>query len=306
MKKNLEILVAALILLNVFTLFKLNSIQNSMNNNYNEIRHAVENTNNMVSNFTSNVNSLIEKQSSIIDSYEITFGEKLNENLTVPVKILVIPKEYTEGTEVSLVINDKKLPLEKDGTSFAGTVDINIFEEFKPLIVIEQDEVQKTESIEEYYDIQQKYLMQINGGYNGSESYRSGKYILSGRIDLHVFSQRDNFPEGIDIVYDVNEETVKVQNVKAIEVEKPDDSTYLAYIDLNEQIDLVANDKLTIYAVIKDKIGLNYKYVFKLAEIDSNGNPVHNTPEWTIGTTVEISDKDGNVLYTPDYLKSKY
>ena len=276
-----------------------------MDNNYNEIRYAVENTNNMVSNFTSNVSSIIEKQSSIIDSYEITFGEKLNEDLTVPVKILVIPKEYKDGMKVSLVINDKKISLERDGTSFSVTVDINIFEAFKPLVVIEQDEVQKTESIEEYYDIQQKYMLQINGGYNGSESYRSGKYIFNGRIDLHVFSQQDNFPEGIDIVYDVNGETVKVQNVKAIEVEKPDNSTYLAYIDINEQIDLVANDKLTIYAVIKDNLGLNYKYVFKFSEIDSNGNPLHRIPEWKIGTIVEISDKDGNVLYTPEFLKNK-
>jgi hypothetical protein len=306
MKKNLEILIAALILLNVFTLFKLNIIQNSLDNNYDDLRYTIENTRNQVSNFTSNINSLIEKQASIIDSYLVTFGEKLNADLTVPVKLSVIPKEYTEGTNVSLLVNDKKIVMERDGTTFSGSVDINIFEAFKPIILIEQDGVQKTESIDEYYDLQQKYILNINGGYNGPESYRSGKYIFNGNIDLQVVSQQENFIEDVKIIYDVNGITVKEQNAEVSKNDYPDGFSNFVNIDINELIDLKSNDKLTIYAVIKDNFGLNYKYVFKYIELDSNGDPQRRTAEWTFGTIVEISDKDNNVLYIPDYLKNKY
>lgn len=304
MKKNLEILIAALILLNVFTLFKLNSIQNLLDN---EIRYAIEDTEREVSNFTSNINSLIEKQTSIIDSYEVTFGDKLNPDLTAPVKLSVVPKEYTDGTNVSLLFNDKNIAMEKDGAAFSGTVDINIFEAFKPIVVIEQNGVQRTESIDEYYDLQHKYILNINGGYNGKESYRSDKYIFNGNIDLQIVSQQGRLTEDVKIIYDVNGKTVKEQNAElSSENDKPDIFSNFVNIDINEQIDLKSNDKLTIYAVVKDNLGLNYKYVFKYIEIDSDGNPLRRIAEWTIGTIVEISDKNGNVLYTPDYLKNKY
>ncbi len=306
MKKNSEVLIAALILLNIFTLFKLNSIQNSLDNNYREIRYTVEDTRNKVSSFTSDINSLIEKQASIIDSYEVTFGDKLNSDLTVTVKLSVVPKEYTDETNLSLLFNDKNITMEKNGAAFSGAVDVNIFEEFKPMIVIEQDGVKKTESIDEYYD-QHKYILDIDGRYNGKESYRSGKYIFfDGNIDIQVVSPQGNLPEDVKIIYDVNGKTVKEQDAEAFE-NNYDNISNIFNIDIkNEQFDLNANDKLTMYAVVKDNFGLNYKYVFKYIEIDSEGNPLRLIAEWTTGTIVEISDNEGNILYIPDYLKNKY
>lgn len=304
MKRNFEIIIVALVLLNIFTILKLNRMQNSFDNKYNHLINAVEGTNSIVSGITSNVNAILEKQGSILDSYEITFGDKLNSDLTVPVKVSITPKEYSEGLNASLVINEEGILMQKSGASFIATVNLNIFKSLQPKVILEQNGVQKIESIDEYYgDIQQKYLLQINGGYSGTESYSNGKYSLDGNIELDIYSQQNNVPEKISIIYDVNGKIVKEQQVEVSEMNNVDFVTNFINIDLNEIIDLKVNESLTVYAIIKDNYKLTYKYISKVIEIDSNGNTVHKVPEYTTGSVIEITDKDGNVLYVPKYLQ---
>lgn len=154
-----------------------------------------------------------------------------------------------------------------------------------------------------YGDVQQKYLLQIHGGYSGTESYHNGKYSLDGNIELEVYSQQNNVPEKISIIYDVNGKTVKEQQVEVTEMNNLDVVTNFINIALNEIIDLGANQNLTVYAIIKDNYGLTYKYISKFIEIDSDGNTVHNVPEYTTGTVIEITDKDGKIFYVPKYLQ---
>lgn len=303
MKRKLEIAVTALVLLNIFTLFKLNSIQSSIDNNYVHLRSAVESTNSIINDMTSNINSILDKQDSILASYEITFGDKLNSDLTIPIKISITPKEYTEGLNASLIINEESVSMQKNASSFITTVNFNIFEAFQPKIVLEQNGVQKIESFDEHYDeMYQKYILQIHGGYSGSESYRNGKYSLDGQMDLGVFSGQTNEPEKISVIYDVNGKTVKEQQVEVPEMNNLEYVTNIN-VELKELIDLAANDKLSVYAIINDDFGITYKYLFKFIELDGEGNKVNRVPEYTTGTVVEISDKNGNTLYIPEYLQ---
>ncbi|GEM_PF-661472 len=303
MKRKFEVIIIALVLLNIYTLFKLNSIQNSIDNKYAHLRNAVESTNGEISGITSNINSILEKQGSILDSYEITFGDKLNSDLTVPVKISVTPKEYTEGLNASLIINEESVSMQKNVASFIATVNLNIFEAFQPKIILEQNGVQKIESIDEYYgEMYRRYLLQIRGDYSGTESYRNGKYSLNGQIELGISSGQDNVPEKISVIYDVNGKTVKEQQVEVPEMNKTENATNFINVKFNELIDLGVNEKLSLYAVISDNYGITYNYLSKVIEIDDEGNTVYNMPEYTAGTVVEISDKNGNTLYIPEYL----
>jgi hypothetical protein len=63
---------------------------------------------------------------------------------------------------------------------------------------------------------------------------------------------------------------------------------------------LSANEVLTVYANIQDKYGINYKYVVLRNEVDKNGEPVYNSPEWANGSIVEIT-RNGKVLNVPNY-----
>lgn len=303
MKKNLEIAVAALVVLNIFTLFKLYGIENSIDMSFNNLRSSIYGVESRISGITSDIYSALEKQGSILDSYEVVLGDKLNEDLTVPVKVTITSKEYSEGLSASILTADKEISMLRKGTSFAAEFNINIFGELQLKAVLDQGGVKKTESLERYYDMRDKFILQIDGSYFGHGSYNSGKYKMNGEVELRISSNENNAPEKAYIVYELNGEKIKEQQTDIPFTENNDYITRFISSGVNEEFELKPNDKLMIYAYIEDSYGINYKYIVQLNEINSSNEKVNIMPEWTNGTVVEIKDNNGNVLYEFEYMR---
>jgi hypothetical protein len=302
MKKYSNYIITALLIINIFCLLKINNLENSMDNYYQQIVSGINRNSNEISNIYSNINSILEKQVSLLDSYEIEFGDSLDkDNLTVPVKFNIVPKECSEGLTVNIQLNDESIMLNKKGTSFEKTVDIDIFDTFQPKVVISQDGIQKTESIEEYYDLYNKFLLQLEGHYNGGIQYSNGKNIYKdGSIDLRITNTNYTMPEKVSIVYDINGSTLREDEVDVSEFSNESYATNFITTDVIDEVELSANEILTVYANIQDKYGINYKYVVLRDEVDKNGEPVFNSPEWANGGVVEIT-RNGKVLNVPNY-----
>ncbi|MDF2505080.1 hypothetical protein [Clostridium sp.] len=302
MKKYSNYIIIALLIINMFCLLKINNLESSMDNYYQQIVSGINRNNNEISNIYSNINSILEKQGSLLDSYEIEFGDSLDkDSLTVPVKFTVVPKEYSEGLTANIQLNDESIKLNKKGTSFETTIDIDIFETFQPKVVISQNGIQKTESIDEYYDLYNKFLLQLEGHYNGSIQYSNGKHIYKGgNIELRISNTNDTMPEKVSIVYDINGSTLREDEVDISEFSNESYATNFITTDIIDEVELSANEVLTVYANIQDKYGINYKYVVLRNEVDKNGEPVFNSPEWSNGSAVEIT-RNGKVLNVPNY-----
>lgn len=302
-KNNLHFIVASLVFLNLFTLFKLNNLENSINRQIEQNENSIRNLENEINNIYTNVETTLKKEASIIDNYNITFGEKLNSNdLTVSVKLSITPKEFSEGLTATLQLNNKNVPMQKNGTSFVADAEIFIFDDIALKIILEQNGVQKIETIEEYGSLQDKYLLNINGGFGGNGKYGSGKYKYDGSISLFIVGSQDNNAKKLSIVSSINGDVTSERQVDTSEYVLIDGNDKHVSIDVDEKIDLAAGDKFILYAIIQDVYGINYKYVLRTCEIDSKGEAVKRYPEWTSGSIIEISDKNGNVLYTPEYL----
>lgn len=303
MKKNLETAVVVLVLLNIFTLFKLYGIENSIDMNFNNLRSSVHSVESRISGITSDIYLALEKQGSILDSYEVVLGDKLNEDLTIPVKVTVTPKEYSEELTAGIFMNDKEIFMLRKGISFIAEFNADIFGDFQLKAVLEQEGVKKTESLKNYYDMRDKFILQIDGSYLGSESYSSGKYKMNGEVELRISSNESNAPEKAYIVYELNGEEIKEQHADTPVAENQDYITRFISVNVSEEFELKPNDKLMIYAYIEDSYGMKYKCIVKLNEINSSNERVNRSPEWTNGTVVEIMDKDGNILYVPEYVR---
>lgn len=273
-----------------------------MDNYYQQIVAGINRNNGEISNIYSNINSILEKQGSLLDSYKIEISDKLNkDSLTVPVKFTVVPKEYSEGLTVNIQLNDESFILNKMGTSFETTIDTDIFELFQPKVVINQDGIQKTESIDEYYDLYNKFLLQLEGYYNGSSRYIDGKYIYKGgKIELRITNSNDTMPEKVSIVYDINGSTLREDEIDISEFSSESRVTNFINTDIIDEVELSANDVLTVYANIQDKYGINYKYIVLRNEVDKNGEHVYGRPEWSNGSIVEIT-RNGKILNVPNY-----
>jgi len=302
MKKYSNYIIIALLITNMFCLLQINNLKSSMDNYYQQIVSGINRNNNEISNIYSNINSILEKQGSLLDSYEIKFGDSLDkDNLTVPVKFTVVPKEYSEGLTVNIQLNDESIILNKKGTSFESTVDIDVFDTFQPKVVIGQNGIQKTESIDEYYDLYNKFLLQLEGYYNGSIQYSNGKNIYKGgKIEIRVTNTNDTAPEKVSIVYDINGSTLREDEVYISDFSNELYATNFITTDIIDEVELSADDVLTVYANIKDKYGINYKYVVLRNEVNKDGEPVFNSPEWSSGGVAEIT-RNGKVLNVPNY-----
>lgn len=302
MKKYSNYIIIALLIINIFCLLKINNLESTIDNYYQQIVSGINRNNSEISNIYSNINSILDKQGSLLDSYEIGFGDSLDkDNLTVPVKFTVVPKEYSEGLTVNIQLNDEIFILNKKGTSFETTADIDIFDTFQPKVVISQNGIQKTESIDEYYDLYNKFLLQLDGNYNGSIQYSNGKHIYKGgNIELRITNTNDTMPEKVSIIYDINGSTLREDEVDISEFSNESYATNFITTDIIDEVELSANEILTVYANIQDKYGINYKYVVLRNEVDKNGEPVFNSPEWSNGSVVEIT-RNGKVLNVPNY-----
>ena len=290
MKKNtLYLIIMAILLLNLVTLYKLSSLEKNINNGFQQSDSVANSLRNEINNIYSNVDTRLKKQGSIIDKYNIIFGELNSSNLTIPVTLSLTPKEYSKGLTARLQLNNKNVLMKNDGTSFVATVDAYIFDDFNLVVDLEKNGVKKIETIEEYNDLRNKYLLDITGGFSGQSSYSSKNYEYRGKINLEFGSSQANSVKKIKIVNDVN---------GAIISEREISPSTRVLIDANENIKFAAGDKLTIYAMVQDRYGLNYKYVINVFEADSNKQPLKQNYIAEMRGLAEISDRNGKIVYT--------
>lgn len=296
-KNNLYIIVVLLLFLNLFTLFKINSLKGTTEMQLSRNADEINRLQQEIGNIYNNVEETLKKEASIVDNYNIAFGEKLNaDDLTVPVSVNITPKEYSDDTKAFLQVNGRDISMEKSGTTFAANIDVFIFDDFEPKIILERDGVKKIETLDEYYNLKDKYILNIDGGYSGN----SNKDRYKGSVNLFIVSGGQNTSEKITIIETVNGNVTGEKPVNMSEYDINDSVRNITF-DVDEKIDLVSGDKFMLYADIRDVYGINYKYVLLAYDIDDNGKSVKARPEWTNGSIIEIKDKNGNILYSPDY-----
>lgn len=294
MKKNyLYLIITALILLNIYTIFKLNSMERTFDNNIQNLEREQRDLRRDIEDIYNNVDDRLKKQASILDSYDVTFGDKMTEELTVPVSISITPKENTENLTAELLINDERNPMTKTGTKFTASIDAHIFDPFQIKVVLNDKGIEKIETIDEYDDLKYKYLLEVQAHFLGSTTYSSGKYKYEGDIVIHAYGCLNNSAEKVSILRYING---KISNEQELDMEG-DDSVHT----VKDEVGLSANDIIEIYVNVQDKYGINYKYIVMADKIDSEGNLVRRAPEWTNGSLMEIKDKNGKILFESDF-----
>lgn len=151
--------------------------------------------------------------------------------------------------------------------------------------------------LDDYYNIQYKYLLELHADFLGKANYSSGKYQYDGDIVINAFGQSDGNIEKPGIIIYKNDEILEEQEVDM----HGNDSTMHS---VKGEVDLSANDRIEIYISVQDKHGINYKYIVKADKIDGEGKLVRRVPEWTNGSLMKIKDKNGNIVFESDYINN--
>lgn len=296
-KENFNFIIAALILLNIYTIFKLNSMERTLDDNVQYLDREQRNLSREIDDIYFNVDEKLKKQASILDSYDVTFGDKLTEDLTVPVSISITPKKNTDNLTADLMINDKRYSMQKTGTTFTASINAYIFDPFQIKVILNDNSTEKIETIDDYDNMEQKYILEIHGDFLGDTKYSSGKYQYDGDIVINSYGHSNNSAEKVSISRYINGEISDEQEVD-IQGNEP------IMHSVKDEVELSANDRIEIFINVQDKYGINYKYIVKADEIDSEGKLVRRVPEWTNGSLMEIKDKNGKILFKSDYVNN--
>jgi hypothetical protein len=290
--KNFNLVILGLLLLNFYTLSKLSRVTNELENYRQQTERNTNDLRNEINDIYLNVDEKLKKQASILDSYDLKLGDKLNpKNFTVPVTVTITPKQYSDNLKVSLQLNDILMPMEKDKASFKVDANAYIFDDLKVKVILEEDGVQKTETLEEYNNLQYKYILDVMAGFNGSSEFKSNIYEYDGEVNVNYFGSQDNNIEEVSITTEVN------GNV--IDEESADASNHIN-VQVQDKLELKAGEKFALYVNTKDKYGLTYKYIVLFYKASENDEEIRSYPELAGNNLVEISDEDGNVLWTQE------
>jgi hypothetical protein len=294
MKKNkLYIIIIALVILNLYTISKIKNLENTVNNHYQQYINSQSMFDENINNIYSNVDEKLKKQASILDSYDVTFGTFDSERFMVPIDISITPKEYIYGLEALIVIGDDTFPMIYKNKNFVGTCKVSAFDDFSIKVMLDYNGIQKTETLEEYFSLREKFLLGISGGFAGTSSYSLNTMTFDGDINFDFNTNSNNAVTGITLIQELNGTIVKQETIDAAEIKNDH-----IVIKEKDRVMISAQDKFLIYALITDKYGLTYRFNIETFQyLINNGTESQVENRIDLGLVSEIRDKNGNILY---------
>ena len=127
-KKNtgLKIVVAILAFALVACFIWVNTLNNEINRLSNAMHSQHQQFMNQVESIYSNVDRQLKEEASLLSGFEVEYGEiDLNDH-TIDVTVKLVPKLISEDMKISVSINGRSADLAKTGSSFTGTIPVDI------------------------------------------------------------------------------------------------------------------------------------------------------------------------------------
>lgn len=313
MKKYLlHYMLAVSLLLNFVMIYKVIRLGDSMDEALGQIRQLSGNASNQVNCINSNVESMIDdrlkEQNKILDSFEVSFGKVNPADSTVSITVSAVPVETNDAQKAFLLMNDRETPMQKTGVLYTVTDQVSLFEDLKLKVVLEQTGTKKTESIDEYYNLMEKFLLCCNSSFDGSYSTNENQTVMAdGTVHLDFNCNDENKPEKINIVQKVNNKIVEVNRLDmenkngrlAIITDGYGGILSVDQIAIDAKQKVKPGDHFMIYAYIKDSYGFTYSSRVLECRIDKNGNWEDTTQidQGNLGSIFEIKNPSGELVY---------
>lgn len=214
----------------------------------------------------------IAEQSRNIEEMKITFGECDVNKKTVEIKIIVIPKEYTKDTKVTVTVGEYSSELKLKKNKFSGTVQVPYDEVYELYYVaIEMDGKVKNEKVnvyeldEDFWNWNYELIDRVYGKVDYDSDFEDNKYNLylnKASIEVDETEKSTNFPT---LYVTRNDEIVFQQTMKYNEKESCYESS------CNKEFEYEDNDMIKCYAEYTGKSGLKYKVNYYAESYNGDG-----------------------------------
>ncbi|MHB1152023.1 MAG: hypothetical protein ACYCWE_11265 [Eubacteriales bacterium] len=298
MNKNIApVLIVVLILLQIITVFRIENLQNDLTNTRNQLNQIISEQSNKISNIYTDIDKMLKRQSSIIDSYDYSFGSVDIEKLTIPVTFNITPKETKENTSVLLYVSGESAEMNKEGTVFNASVNVPVLNVFEVKVVINDGDIQKTEKIDVWENLRERvfptlyinYEGENTSGYIKEQKKLSGEYYKKGNLLIEIKEAVNNTIVNIHLVSEIGDTVVS---------EKPIAISRGSWIEIDERYLLSAGQTLKMTIVATDNLGFIHRSIIDKIQLDENADVLSDSNIY-FPVDFVITDKDGKVLYEP-------
>lgn len=296
MKKNVvPILLAILIVMQAVSFSKINRLQVEVENANRQISQVSSGQSGAMSNIYSNIDTLLKRQSSIIDTYDYSFGDADRETLTIPMTVSVIPKETKTGTMATLHLAGESATMERKGTTFEATLPLGLFEVLDARVVFAEEGTERSEKLDIWENLREKYVPSLYAHFEGESGYQlttgktTGEYIRKGNLNLE--SKAATYAEfrEVRLVLEVDGAAVSDREIGNVLGQR---------ISVDEKVTLSPGQTLTMRVVARDSLGLVHRLTIDEVTIDENAQPVFGE-FFGMGGEAIITDQNGKILYDP-------
>ena len=327
MKKQFPaILAAAACLLLLIALFRIRALENRLDSLQSDLSRQIARVNDNVSDIYGRVADAAAEAASPLAASSFSYGAADTKAQTVELVCTVFPKEYTPGrTEASVTVNGSAYPMALENGGYTATVAVPIAADTTVEgVSFSEDGAVRYVSLMQPFSPRYEYLPLIYGRFesNGSGSVQHGVYVLENEglavIDVDrknsgvslrslalvfLLDGEETGRMDVDMTYAGQQAYLaKVAGSSAHAL--PDEAAFLAsgaseyYCHLDRTFEIPLGSTLECYVEAVDRLGLRYRALFDLYEIDQTGAQSYNTEKWMrIGAEPDIYDADGNVLY---------
>lgn len=290
-KKTLYILISVLIISQLVSIIRINSLQRQVENTYREMNNLSHSIRTEMNGIYNNVDAMLNQQASLIESGAAKMGAPDIEQLTVPITFTLIPKEVSEHTAVSLDFNGELFPMEKNGTTFSTTISRDIFSISFPKIIIDENGIRKTTEDERVgiWDIKEEIFPTMYPRLMGDASYNGETYSRRGELSVEI-------KEASEIEYKEIRFVIKVDDQLISDEIIPKESFYSGY-EVDEKISLSSGQICTMTVIATDSIGLEHHYLVDHWDADSGSQREQ------LFDNEQIYSSDGKLLWQPEYMR---
>lgn len=290
-KSVFYIIIALFLLLQLYSLSRINRLENYISNLENSIISYQNSLSRMNGDISENVKNILDRQASIIASCSYEIGTPDMETLTIPVSFRVQPKQLTDSTSVSLRFEDDTMAMERNGSEFFLTHNFELSNVLAPTIIVEDNGVSQFEENRNLfvYGLRSYVFPETYPNFNGSWGYMSRRpeYEISGTIYMDNYSP-EVAAKGMNILEEAKYVIAvdgQVVSEKEIDLKSSD---IVFGVDIKEKCKVEHGQTVSLNIIAVDSLGFTHEYPLINYTNGGEDNPVYGE---------KITAPDGRVVW---------
>ena len=267
-KMNLQkLIIVILVIALCFAFVKIRNLESAVRNLRSDMNTSVYMLEDRVNSIYANVDDFLKEEVSLLSSVTSEYGELNLENHTIDVTVKLVPKLISDDMKVHLSIDGRNVELSRNGSSFSGTIAVDIYNLGEQLLMsIVTEAGTQTQYLSE---VQVEYLWseRIPSLYycdiSGTGTFAEGKYTLDASIDINCSPVEDTPNvrfEKFELVTELNGKEINREDVSN-DVLNYQTYPHGVYFRDHYQMECEAKegDELAIYLEATDSLGYLHK-----------------------------------------------